>query len=277
MNKFRIFLTIFVLSAMATTIHADDSLMKFLSGKNGTNEIMQNQPDKKEAKRNGLIGRSSAVISPFMSKSLKRKGDMTSATERYYTNAARQFGWWIGLGKPLSKTEAQNSDCYYRLYDKNDKGRWQRVEYVCNDHSRANRPRIERLGSLIATDLADDRSNHEIINSAVAWEFISDPTGALMLEERGFDVGGNLLYIMNSTEYSEGRFVLSFLGSNGLPMFPNRTLHVQCDTQGRFSIINFTDDAGYYFPNAEDVYEIRIDYSPSDYKFINCNIAGNPL
>lgn len=241
------------------------------------NEAKQKQPDKKEAKSNDPFSSSSSVISPFMSKSLKRRGDMTSATERYYANVARQFGWWTGLGKPLSKTEAQNSDYYYRLYDKNDKGRWQRVEYVCNGRSCANRPRIESLGSLIATDLADDRSNNEIINRAVSWEFISDPTGALMLEERGFDADGNLLYIMNSTEYSEGRFVLSFLGSNGLPMFPNRTLHVQCDQQGRFSVVNFTDDAGYYFPNADDVYEIHIDYSPSDYKFINCNIAGNPL
>ncbi len=276
MKILRILSAILLLLA-ATSLHAQGGFKQFINIKTDEEEVLQNQSVKTEESDNAIFSQSSSVISPFMSKSLKRKGDMTQATERYYANITRQYGWYIGVGKPLSKAEAQKSGHYYRLSDKNDKGRWQRVDYVCNDPNLNEHNRIERLGSLIATQFDGDSRKHEIINSAVSWQFVSDPTGARMLEGRGFDSDGNLLYVMNSTEYSEGRFVLSFIDSFGLPMFPNRTLHVLCDAAGRFNVINFTDDAGYYFPNAENVYEIHIDYSRDGYRYVNCNIAGNPL
>lgn len=276
MNTLRLISTFLLLSAGVIPLYADDALMKFL---NAQNKSVQNQSTKNRGNSDikDILKDTRTATSPFMSKALNRKGDMTSATERYYTGVVRQYGWWIGLGKPMSKAEAQRADHYYRLSDKNGKGRWQRAEYVNNGLIHDNLPRINNLSVLIDVTIPDDERNRDRIRDAVSWQFLSDPTGALMLEERGFDADGNLLYIMNSTEYSEGKFVLSFLDANALPMFSDRTLHVQCDRSGRFHIINFTDDLGYFFPNTEDVYEIHIEYSPNDYNYINCNIAGNPL
>lgn len=277
MKPFRIILSVLLLSASLFTLYADNKISNFIKIETEKNKESKQQGNSQlDSDDKRAMGTARATASPFLEKALKRRGDTSPATERYYANVIRQYGWLTGFGKPLSKAEAEKLGHYYRLSNKNSKGRWQRVEYVGNGTNSYKDLQMEFLSSLIFIN-SPIPANKELISEAVSWEFLSDPTGALMIEERGFDADGKLLYMMNSTEYSEGKLVLSFLNANALPMFTDRTLHVQCDPQGRFHIVNFTDDLGYYFPNVQGVYEIHIEYSPDNYRYINCNIAGNPL
>lgn len=215
-----------------------------------------------------------AVAAPKTSKPAKeaerpsRPGFLLPDTV-YSAYTAKQHGWYSPL-TIITKEQARHRSVSYRFTNRNARGKWLKMETV------SGRGRL--VGGEVSPYIVDLESSNsresatkewiDKLNTTCTFEFIPDPTGKEIVQERAYDKEGSLVYLYTRTPIGankEGRkqYIGRYNDIYGLPAeMRNDTTFTYTygtlvmlteDRWGNDSIIEYMDARGVKKPNDDGV------------------------
>lgn len=179
----------------------------------------------------------------------------------YSTGTIKQQGWFAPKNI-ISKDAASHRIMSFRFTNRNKNGKWQKMEAInaYGDYfSGAMKPYILKNSD----DSLANQEWAERIKTSCIYEFIADPTGKNIIQERAYDKDYNIVYAYSRTSIGERNGKKMFIGSYkdcyGLPAemrpeegFSYGTLVlITEDKWGNDSIIEYIDSKGVKKLNAE--------------------------
>lgn len=180
----------------------------------------------------------------------------------YSTGTVKQHGWFAPKGI-ITKETANHLRNFIRFTNKNKMGKWLKME-VLNSYGQYDPGIIKPYILKNSKDSLANQNWKSKIESACIFEFIPDPTGANIIQERAYDKDYNIVYAYSRTgigESSEGRpqFIGSYKDFYGLPaeMRPQEgysygtLVKITEDEWGNDSIIEYIDSKGASKLNAD--------------------------
>lgn len=176
----------------------------------------------------------------------------------------KQYGWYEPLGIiPLEVVTKRHYS--YRFTHRNDKGRWCKMEIIDgygNYIPGSISPYIVKLGSSDTDPLAN-QDWVEKLETACIFEFIPDPSGDRIIQERAYDENMNIVYVYSRTPVGNKQFVGSYKDNYGHPAemrsdttgtYTYGTLVILTEDEwGNDSVIEFMDAKGARKLNADGV------------------------
>lgn len=141
----------------------------------------------------------------------------------YCIQTRKQHGWFAPT-RIISKEEASHRGLTYRFTKRNAQGNWCKIELIDgygNYTTGGMSPYILKIGSADTDSLANtdwvDRIKTECI-----YEFIADPTGKNVIQERAYDKDMNIIYTYSRTPIGKdssghNQYVGSYKDCYGLP------------------------------------------------------------
>lgn len=171
----------------------------------------------------------------------------------YCTQTKKQYGWLLPMDT-ISKEVASHRRVSYRFTHRYPSGHWGKMEAVDAWGNYAPgyiSPYIVKLSS-VASDSAVNDGWVEKLGTSCVYEFIADPTGKRVVQERAYDKDGNIVYIFSRVPVDEKQYIGSYKDSYGLPaemrkdsLFTYGTLvRLTEDRWGNDSIIEYIDAKG---------------------------------
>ncbi len=182
----------------------------------------------------------------------------------YAISIKKQHGWILPL-QTVNKKEYKKYPQIYRFTKRNTAGNWCRVECI------TGRGDLKGKGFntyIVRSELEKDSLANKDWTKKIFWtcrlDFISDPVGENVIQERAYNSSGNLVYSFSISPLNSNSsvFVGSYRDMYGLPAemrndkdFSYGTLvYLERDKWGNDSIVKFMDSKGYVKPNYSGVY-----------------------
>ena len=210
------------------------------------------------------------MIIPAQSVGVKSQKQMDDV--RLYRNIIRKNNWYVGVGEPLTAETAAHLPFYFRLSMCNDRGHWQHIEALHADTmTNAHHQSIYVLDK--DNDVSEANARwRERLQRVTQWFMVPDLDGNLMLEERGLDPDGTIIYSYIPVVNADGTVTGSYNDSWGLPVDTRveegttygSVVHIVTDACGRDSIVDFLDGTGRRKYNNNRVDQQRYRYDDSD-------------
>lgn len=185
----------------------------------------------------------------------------------YAFQTKKQHGWFAPLGT-LSKEQVAHRNTSIRFTCRNAKGHWCKMETINSLGGYSTglfSPYILKLNAADTDSLANAEWA-EKIKTACIYEFIADPTGETIIQERAYDEDMNIVYIYSRTPIGKdknghNRFIGSYKDSYGMPAemrndstYTYGTLvRLTEDQWGNDSIIEYLDAKGLSKRNSDGV------------------------
>lgn len=198
----------------------------------------------------------------------------------YSMETSKQHGWFGPLAV-ISPEIARHRPVNVRFTARDAKGHWHRMEMVDGRGQYVPgiiNPYILNIGSAGSDSLAN-KDWVDRVGAACIYEFISDPSGDAVVQERAYDKDRNLIYIFSRTPIGrnkEGRrqYVGSYRDFYGLPaemrldsVYTYGTLVMLTeDRWGNDSVVEYMDARGVKKPNADGVAMAVYVNSPEGYR-----------
>ncbi len=187
------------------------------------------------------------------SSSSKEKGRELRPDTIYCTWTKKQHGWFAPLDT-ISKECAMHRGWSYRFTNRNRAGKWQRME-VIDAYGRyckgSLNPYILNLSSA-DTDQSAQADWVEKIKTSCIYEFIADPSGKTIIQERAYDEKMNIVYAFSRVPIGNNQFIGSYRDYYGLPAEMRRDegyvygtlVKITEDRYGNDSIVQYIDAKG---------------------------------
>jgi|GEM_PF-1556175 hypothetical protein len=216
----------------------------------------------------GLTNQESKKVNSTVSEKFRKvpQKQTTSKIDTIYcTQTKKQHGWFLPLDT-ISKEMASHRNLSCRFTHRYPSGYWGKMEIV-NGYGNlipgVISPYIVKLGSA-DTDSAVNRQWIEKLQSGCSYEFIADPSGKKIIQERAYDKDGNIVYTFSRVPITvEGKnyFIGSYKDSHGLPaemrkdsLFTYGTLvRLTEDRWGNDSVVEYIDSKGNRKLNSDGV------------------------
>lgn len=118
----------------------------------------------------------------------------------YCIQTKKQNGWFAPL-RSISQEHAKHLNMVYMFTNRNEAGRWTKMEVIdaCGKYvTGCFSPYILNIGSADTDSLANQEWV-ERLKTACCYEFIADPSGEKILQERALDKDRNIIYIYSRT------------------------------------------------------------------------------
>lgn len=223
----------------------------------------------------------SANIRKDLSSPKPKKVPETSASKQsepdtvYALRTIKKYGWYIPHGV-LTKEQASHNYSTCVFTRKNKEGNWTRVEVI---DSYGNYVPGFATPYILQNGDNDDGANEDWknkIKESCIVEFISDPTGKEVVQERVYNKNHKLLYAFSRTPIGEVNGLRQFVGTYkdfyGLPAEMRETpgytygtlVKITEDEWGHDHIIEYMDARGVYKLNADSVYRSVHNYNEFD-------------
>lgn len=206
-----------------------------------------------------------------------------------YRDVVRCYTWLVGVGDPISQSEANNLPYYYRLSMKNEQGHYHLVEAMHGRHLTTEHP--------LSTYILDKSDNTEYntewkerLKKVGKWAFYSDIAGENVVEERAFEAkeeNASLIYSMLPVITDSNHVTISYLDAMGYPADMNENddftygsvVRITYDSRGYDSVIDFLDGAGYRKTNTDGVDQQRYIYDDKGRVLLatSNNCIGDPV
>lgn len=190
------------------------------------------------------------------------KADTIVKDTVYAMETVKQHGWFSPKGV-ISREIAQHRGVSIRFTNKNKKGKWLKME-VLDAYGQYVPGRIPPYILKNSNDSLANQNWKKKIESSCIYEFIPDPTGMNVIQERAYDKDYNIVYTYSRTgigKNSEGKqqFIGSYKDFYGLPaeMRPQEgysygtLVKITEDQWGNDSIIEYIDSKGINKLNAD--------------------------
>lgn len=185
----------------------------------------------------------------------------------YSTGTRKRHGWFEPNGI-LTKEQAAHRHATCRFTRRNARGRWCKMETINAYGGYAtgiSSPYILKLGSVESDSLAN-KEWAERAKTACIFEFVPDPSGENIVQERAYDKDMNVVYIYSRTPFpadslGHRRYIGAYKDIYGLPAemrqqpgYTYGTLVLLTeDRWGNDSIVQYLDARGRAKPNSEGV------------------------
>lgn len=221
-----------------------------------------------------------------------QQNDIVAKDSAYYAAIVKKHGWWIGIGKKLTKKEASHLSCYYKLTKKNKAGNWTFIEAF---DGYGNPTTYHNIGTYLANQYDDEDKGlnkdwREKLQSVCKWEIVADASGKEVVQERALDADGDVIYIYSPVKIGEREYTGSFTDSWGMPIFMRSDslgndagyanfVHITQDERGFEVLCSFTDRYGYPQKNKDGAYMTRREYDDmgNQIREASLNIVGNNM
>ena len=185
----------------------------------------------------------------------------------YSIGTRKQHGWFEPNGI-LTKEQAAHRHATCRFTRRNARGRWCKMETI-NAYGGytpgLSNPYVLKLGSVESDSLAN-KEWAERAKTACIFEFVPDPSGENIVQERAYDKDMNVVYIYSRTPFSSDslgprQYIGAYKDIYGLPAemrqqpgYTYGTLVLLTeDRWGNDSIVQYLDARGRAKPNSEGV------------------------
>lgn len=178
----------------------------------------------------------------------------------YCTYTKKQHGWFMPLDT-ISKEFASHRNLSFRFTKKYPSGYWGKMEA------------IDGYGHFVSSNMApyilktssadtDENANKEWVEklkTCCIYEFVADPTGKVIIQERAYDQEMNLVYTYSRVPSGKGVYIGSYKDSNGLPAEMRKEpsysygtlVRLTEDQWGNDSIVEYIDSKGMAKPNSD--------------------------
>ena len=221
-----------------------------------------------------------------------QQNDIVAKDSAYYAAIVKKHGWWIGIGKKLTKKKASHLSCYYKLSKKNKAGNWTYIEAF---DGYGNPTTYHNIGTYLANQYDDEDKGlnkdwREKLQSVCKWEIVADASGKEVVQERALDADGDVIYIYSPVKIGEREYTGSFTDSWGMPIFMRSDslgndagyanfVHITQDERGFEVLCSFTDRFGYPQKNKDGAYLTRREYDDmgNQIKEASLNIVGDNM
>lgn len=206
---------------------------------------------------------------PRMEVETKKVEQNAKSDTVYCFQTKKQYGWFAPVGI-ISKDVASHRNLSFRFTHKNAQGNWCKMELIDgygNYTTGGISPYILKVTSAESDSLADKEWVGKIKTSCI-FEFIADPTGKNVIQERAYDKNKNIIYTYSRTpigknENGRNQFVGSYRDFYGLPAemrkdttntYTYGTLVMLTeDVWGNDSIVEYMDAKGVKKLNSDSV------------------------
>lgn len=204
----------------------------------------------------------------FMIRTVSAKKKVVQDTV-YCIHTKKQHGWFAPV-RIISKEEASHRNLSFRFTNCNSQGNWCKMELIDgygNYTTGGMNPYILKVNSADTDSLANTDWVEKIKTECI-YEFISDPTGKNVIQERAYDKDMNIVYTYSRTpigtdSLGHNKYVGSYKDCYGLPAemrkdttntYTYGTLVMLTeDIWGNDSIIEYMDAKGLKKVNADGV------------------------
>ena len=213
----------------------------------------------------------------------------------YSHSTIKQHGWRDPLGI-LTKEQVSHRNSSYRFTHRNAQGHWCKMEMIdgYGNYTQGNMTTyILKYGS-DDTDSLANKDWAEKVETACIFEFIADPTGENVIQERAYDEDMNVIYIYSRTPIGKNKagrqqYIGSYKDCYGLPAemrrdttgtYTHGTLVMLTeDKWGNDSVIEFMDAKGRKKLNADsaDIEVFVHDRIGREIMGYSCDSLGNPM
>ncbi|MCD8291718.1 MAG: hypothetical protein LUC91_09505, partial [Prevotella sp.] len=208
----------------------------------------------------------------------------------YFAEIVKKNGWWVGVGKKLTKEEASHQSTYYKLTKKNIAGNWTYIESF-NGYGNP----VSGLGTYLVNQFDDNDQGankewKEKLKTVCKWEFIGDATGKEVIQERGLDNDGNVIYIYSPMKVGDNEYTGSFTDSWGMPVFLRtdslgndagyaNVMHITLDDRGFEVLCTYTDRFGFPQKDSDGAYGTKREYDDDGHVTLvaSLNIVGDRI
>lgn len=186
-------------------------------------------------------------VSKVKNRTVKKEPDYV-----LYRNIVRQYSWIVGQGDPITQEVADHLPYYFKLSLKNEKGHWLHIQAMRGD-SLTEKHEQDTYILNPNTDMSEEnRVWREKLARVCQWYITSDLSGELVVEERAYDKGGNMIYGFQPVKNGRNRVVGSYINDYGYPVdIAESSLYtygnvvmITYDSHGYDSIIDYLDGAG---------------------------------
>lgn len=208
----------------------------------------------------GLIGRNADAVmrnDGTTEQTEKRKEvqvrDLYGNDTIYSTQTKKQHGWILPLDT-ISKECTSHRSLSYRFTHRYPSGHWGKMETIDaygNLASSYLSPYILKLNSA-DTDTTANKKWIDKLKTNCIYEFVADPSGKQVIQERVYDKDGNIVYTYSRVPVGDGQYIGSYKDCYGLPaemrkdsLFTYGTLvRLTEDQWGNDSIVEYIDAKG---------------------------------
>ena len=204
-----------------------------------------------------------------------------------YANVVKRYGWWVGIGKPLTKEEASHRSYYYKLSKKNAAGHWTYMQALdgYGDPTTSHGINLYMMSGGDFTSEDDDHWSKKLDNIC-QWQMTADNTGRNAIQEASYDSDGNLVCCFIRTRVSDTQELGHYVDSWGEPLvFPKKRkldskyVYITTDERGYEVRLDFIGEEGYAKRNRNDVFsELRFYDDRGCYvKCLSADATGTPV
>ena len=180
----------------------------------------------------------------------------------YCTRTKKQHGWFMPMDT-ISKELASHLNLSFRFTHKYASGYWGKMETVDGyGHLTTSNmsPYILKTNSADTDKNAQEKWTEKLKTSCI-YEFVADPSGKVIVQERAHDKDRNLIYTYSRVPIGNRQFIGSYKDANGLPAEmrkdPNYSygtlVRLTEDKWGNDSVVEYIDSKGKAKPNGDGV------------------------
>lgn len=222
----------------------------------------------------------------------KRSSQPIKNDSAYYGNVVKKHGWFVGVGKKLTRSEASHRSCYYKLSKKNQAGNWTYMEAM---NGYGNPTTNHTIGTYLVhqNDEKDKSANSdwkEKLKTVCKWEFLADNSGENVILERALDEEGNIIFMYIPVRIGEREYTGSYVDGWGMPIFLRtdsmgndagyaNIVHITRDEDGYEVLFSFMDRFGYWQKNKDGAYMTKKAYDSAGHQIYEAslNLVGDKM
>lgn len=216
----------------------------------------------------------------------------TKPDSAYYHHIVKQNGWFRGIGTKLTKEEASQLSCYYKLSKRNAAGNWTFMQ-AYNGYSQLTT--YHSIGTYLANQW-DDQDNglnkdwKKKLQQVCQWEFIGNAKGNEVIQERGLDVLGNVMFAYSPVKFNDSTYVGTFTDAWGMPIYMRTDslgndigyanfVQIVRDKRGYEVLYKYVDRNGTPVKNKDGAYMTRKAYDDAGNQTMEASlgITGNRM
>lgn len=293
MRRFLLCLAVLGLSA----IYADAQGIRDKAAQRSVMSQSKNTLPEKELHQNeflqndrAVISKSEDIVQPKCDTVFLYSNPIDSLAVAYYAKITKKNGWMVGVGKGLTYDEASHLSCYYKLSLKNYAGNWTRIEAY---NGYGNLTTFHDIGTYLVNQFDDADSGvnqiwRERLLNVCKWEFIGDPSGQIVVQERALDFEDNVVYVYNPVKIGPNKYTGSYTDRWGMPIFMRTDslgndigyanyVHIERDNRGFDVKLAYSDRYGSPQFNKDGSYMTYREYDDNgnQTKEASMNIVGN--
>lgn len=205
----------------------------------------------------------------------------------FYLALTKRFGWYYGIGPQLTKAEAGQVPCCFRLTEKDSLGHYTKIEAVTGSGLYTKEHGLETYLSEGNTTPsgADGDDMAALIRNVVQWRLYPSADNRSPSMESGYDAAGNQIYTYILTQFNDTISIGHYVDSFGEPisLVPGddvaRYVQVTYDTPGYERRIQYLNDGAFFRRNTDGAYMLRKNYDAAGniVLAISCAMNGIPV